>query len=169
MVRKWNEILDVGIVLVSFLTIACGRGAKMEQAASSLKPLPDSGFRVEWGTLDFPAALQPGQSVTAKVTVKNSSDQTWLDLKSVDPSTPCAVRMSHRWWDSEMKQPVGDWVGRAELPNPLAPGESVTLSMEVTAPTQPGSYKLQFDLVQELVAWFASKGTSRLIVPVEVK
>jgi hypothetical protein len=183
-----RKVVCLCVGLASLLAVACGGGGnesagdagKAETAAPAASPLPDSAFKVEWGPTDVPATLHRGQSITASVTLKNASDQKWPDMVSWRPPAgpgsgasqtstgPAAVRLSHRWWDSEMKDPVGDWVSRVELPHPLAPGESVTLPVVITAPSAPGSYRIQFDLVQELVAWFESKGAAKLVVPVAV-
>jgi hypothetical protein len=39
----------------------------------------------------------------------------------------------------------------------------------VVAPAAPGDYALQFDLVQENVAWFEDRGAHRFLVPVRVE
>jgi len=46
---------------------------------------------------------------------------------------------------------------RWPLPNEVAPGEQVTLTVPVKAPSSPGDYRLEWDLVQENIAWFSSK------------
>jgi len=52
---------------------------------------------------------------------------------------------------------------------PLAPGASTALAVQVTAPAQPGDYQLQLDLCQELVSWFEAKGAVQLLAPVKVE
>jgi hypothetical protein len=42
------------------------------------------------------------------------------------------------------------------------------MAVEVVAPPEPGEYRLQLDLLQELVAWFEDKGAPRLLVPIRV-
>jgi hypothetical protein len=58
---------------------------------------------------------------------------------------------------------------RGDLLEPLQPGASTSLTVQVAAPAQPGDYKLQLDLCQELVTWFEPKGAAPLVVPVKVK
>jgi hypothetical protein len=139
-----------------------------------MKPLPDSGFKVEWvGSPAVPATVPPGKAFPLTVTVKNTSDQVWLDPKSSDaaPSAAGAVRLGYRWLKAgETGKPnpaYGDT--RGDLAAPLPPGQSASLTVQVTAPSQPGKYQLQLDLVQELVSWFDTKGAARLMVPVQVK
>jgi hypothetical protein len=56
---------------------------------------------------------------------------------------------------------ASDWPGdgwatdqRFRLPNDVAPGASVTITVGVTAPSTAGSYVLRHRMVQENVAWF---------------
>jgi len=43
------------------------------------------------------------------------------------------------------------------------------LKASVKAPDAPGSYTLQFTMVQENVAWFDKKGAKTLDIPIIVK
>ena len=49
---------------------------------------------------------------------------------------------------------------RVELPNSVAPGESVTFSFNVTAPVTAGLYNFQWKMVQESVGWFGALSTN---------
>lgn len=57
---------------------------------------------------------------------------------------------------------------RAPLPQAVQPGDEVEVQAIVQAPPQPGEYLLEWDMVQEGVAWFSWKGAApartRLIV-----
>jgi hypothetical protein len=57
---------------------------------------------------------------------------------------------------------------RGDLPGPVPPGKTATLTVAVEAPPAPGSYLLQLDLVEELVVWFEYRGAAKLLVPVAV-
>jgi ubiquinone/menaquinone biosynthesis C-methylase UbiE len=57
---------------------------------------------------------------------------------------------------------------RALLPQAVAPGESVNVSLTVQAPDNPGRYVLEIDLVQEHVSWFAAYGSPTLRLPIRV-
>lgn len=151
--------------------LACHTQEKKGSQSQAPRPLPDSAFKVEWAKPEIPAELRKGEAFTAKIVVKNVSDQTWPDIKTADPAATgsSAVRLSHRWWDRSMKKPIGGWVGRAELSAPVPPGGTATFTVTVTAPPDADAYVLQFDLVQELVAWFQDKGAADLTVPVTVK
>lgn len=137
------------------------------------KRMPDSAFRVEWTAPSLPATLSAGQSLTVSVGVKNISDTTWPDPKIADPDRPTrgayAVRLSYRFRTPAEASTLKGFDSRVELPGPLAPGESVTMEVPLKAPAAPGDYTLQFDLVQEMYAWFSLKGAAQLVIPVKVK
>jgi hypothetical protein len=49
---------------------------------------------------------------------------------------------------------------RTPIEQPWLPGERRQLALTVTAPSEPGNYRLQFDLVNEGVCWFADVGSA---------
>ena len=49
--------------------------------------------------------------------------------------------------------------GRYGITKDLKPGEEDEVPLLVTAPTTPGDYTLEVDVVQEAVAWFSDKGS----------
>jgi len=57
---------------------------------------------------------------------------------------------------------------RTCLPSEIGPGQRVTLSVELTAPSEPGEYVAEIDLVHEFVTWFAAKGFERRVVTFQV-
>jgi hypothetical protein len=58
--------------------------------------------------------------------------------------------------------------GRSVLLYDLNPGEEIDIPLTVTAPVEAGTYVLEIDMVQEGVAWFASKGSKPLRAIVKV-
>jgi SAM-dependent methyltransferase len=117
--------------------------------------LPDDAFlaRVE---LPSPIPrLAPGGRFRLPVRVTNRSPRTW-------PATGSAgwffVKVGNHWLD-----PSGATVtlddARAELPGDIAPSGVAEVVLTITAPTTPGTYRVEVDLVQEGVAWFASRGS----------
>ncbi len=58
---------------------------------------------------------------------------------------------------------------RTPLRTALGPGEQTRVSLAVAAPSRPGGYVLEVDLVQEGVAWFSDHGSpvARAAVRVE--
>lgn len=165
-------------MLAISLVGGCGRRPQSEapEAAPEDSPgtpssaLPDSAFAVRWGKVDLPSSLPAGKVVPVSVSFTNQGETAWPDADTVDASRPgaYAVRLSYRWLGAE-GPPVADYKDRIDLSQPLSPGETATLVVEVEVPVKSGSYRLQFDLVQELIAWFEAKGAPTLIIPVKVE
>ncbi|MFO7928516.1 MAG: LCP family protein [Candidatus Humimicrobiaceae bacterium] len=67
--------------------------------------------------------------------------------------------VGYHWIDFENKKMVVFDGDRSFLPrDEVAPGEEVTFDLEVTAPSQPGKYILQIEMVHEKVTWFSYQG-----------
>jgi hypothetical protein len=58
--------------------------------------------------------------------------------------------------------------GRAEMSRLIEPGQQGTFKLTVTAPSRPGSYQLELDMVEEGVTWFTGKGSQTLRTPCRV-
>jgi hypothetical protein len=166
-------------LLVPLLPVvaACSRGGSpgrdssipASRPAPSVQALPEEGFRVEWISNTVPKEVKAGSTFPVSVTFKNAGTAVWLDPGSTGSQSPDAgaVRMGHRWRPPGGRAPA--YAGaRIDLAGPLRPGQSITLSLSLSAPSVPGTYRLQFDLVQEHVAWFEGMDAPRLIVPVRV-
>ena len=67
------------------------------------------------------------------------------------------VRVGYHWLreDGQIHEYEGH---RTNLPHTLHPGEATQVVAQVLAPAGPGTYRLQWDLVIEHVAWFSSQG-----------
>lgn len=151
--------------------LVIGLGACNKTGTPSGSPMADSAFQVEWLSAEVPPQMKAGEVVTAKVKFRNISDQVWPDPKTADPAATgaYAVRLAWRWRTSdEMTTGEGTTI-RTDMTEPLGPGREATLAIDVTAPKQPGQYRLQFDLVQEMVAFFEDRGAKVEIVPVTVQ
>lgn len=160
----------LGATLLGAL-LAIGLGACNKTGTPSGSPMADSAFQVGWLSADVPAQMKPGEVVNVKVKVRNISDQVWPDPKTAEPSATgaYAVRLAWRWRTSDEMTTGEGTTNRTDLTEPLGPGREATLAIDVTAPKQPGEYKLQFDLVQEMVAFFEDRGAKVEVVPVNVQ
>ena len=140
------------------------------RALISHPPLSDSAFRVRWSTHTMPSRVAAGSTFPVRIQFTNIGDATWPDPAMGNPELingGYAVRLSHAWYPAGADLTTRDGL-RTDLSAPLAPGETATLTVTVTAPNAPGDYRVVFELVQELVAWFDTKGASQLEVPVTV-
>ena len=124
-------------------------------------PVPVGPLAVRWVAyeLDQPRA---GVSGRARLQLENAGSAPWRSRGRE------GVQLSYHWLD-----PLGNaivWDGpRTLLPGVVRPGESVEIEVAVVAPRPPGSYRLAFDLVEELRFWFQEVGSAPLDLPVDVK
>lgn len=121
-------------------------------------PMPDTAFRAEITVARPPANMQPGQKETLLVKVKNTGDAPWPSQGRVRDGY-YQVNLGDIWSDAGGEKIEGHPYVRSALPpGNVQPGEEVEVPLTITAPTAPGDYALQIDLVQEMVSWFADKG-----------
>ncbi|MEX1829120.1 RHS repeat domain-containing protein [Luteibacter sp. CQ10] len=86
--------------------------------------------------------MQVGGVQTVNVQMYNNGNYTWtagtaFKLGSVGNSTI---------WGP----------GRVELPSDIAPGQTASFTFNITAPSTPGAYTFQWQMLQEGVAWFGT-------------
>ncbi|MGZ5676936.1 MAG: NBR1-Ig-like domain-containing protein, partial [Usitatibacter sp.] len=89
-----------------------------------------------------PSVMEPGQTYPVSVTMQNTGNVTW--------NAGALYRLG-----AQNPQDNSTWgMLRVELPNPVAPGASVTFNFNVTAPSTVGTYNFQWRMVEDLVEWF---------------
>lgn len=111
---------------------------------------------VTWGAPPE-VAPQAGTLFTARLELRNTGALAWEH----------GVFVSSHWLDDRGNPIV--WDGVRNPPPPLAPGERGTVDVRVRAPIPPGPYRLAFDLVAELRAWFSELGSPMLARDVVVE
>jgi cell division septation protein DedD len=144
-------------LLAALVVFGCGR------AGSSPSRLID--FSVEFGEHSIPNQMTAGQRLSAEISVKNASKNTW-------PSNPDgkghrAVNLSYHWLDRRGDMVVFDGL-RTPLPHDVGAGEAVRLNAVIKAPDRAGKYTLEVTLVQEAVAWFPEREGDKLSLPIVV-
>jgi hypothetical protein len=91
-----------------------------------------------------PATMQPGQTATVSVTMKNTGSTIW------SPYGANPYRLG-----SQNPQDNTVWgLSRASLTASVAPGQTYTFTFAITAPVTAGTYNFQWRMVQEWVEWF---------------
>jgi SAM-dependent methyltransferase len=130
----------------------------------STMPLPR---RVARAVIEAPAALRcaPGATLPLRILVRNAGTGTWPTMGEEDGRY--TLRLGNHWrgrfgWMLRRDD------ARTELAHDLAPGEVMEIGLTPVAPTKPGSYVLEFDMVQEHVRWFAKAGSRRARTRVDV-
>ena len=124
--------------------------------------LPANGFKAQITLVDPPARLRVGQKETIRARIKNGSDVQWYSHGgeiNTNPDNRFYLALGNRWLKSDGKTLVTNMDGRHGLQRDLKPGEEEEVSLQITAPKEPGDYFLEVDGVQEQVAWFSDKGS----------
>ena len=132
----------------------------------TLEVLPDSAFKQQLTPVSPPATMAPGSRVDLTVRVKNTSDTTWPVRGRVGDGY-YQVNLGDRWIDAENKDVKVD--ERAFLPRAMKPGEEAELPFILIAPPRVGDYTVEFDMVQEGVAWFSQKGATPTRLTIKVQ
>ncbi|HEU0246022.1 MAG TPA: hypothetical protein VFR38_02965 [Gaiellaceae bacterium] len=124
-------------------------------------PVPVGPLAVRWLAYELDEA-RAGTAAKARIRLENAGSAPWRSRGRE------GIQLSYHWLD-----PLGNaivWDGpRTSLSDVVEPGETVELEPVVVAPRPPGSYRLAFDLVEELRFWFQEVGSTPLDLPIEVK
>jgi hypothetical protein len=132
---------------------------------SLLAPLPREAFKTEIAfAYGPPAGLRAGEKRSIHLLVKNSSAVLWPYGGKADGQYQ--VRLGNRWVD---QQGTASDDGRALLSYDLRPGDTAEVAITVNAPRTSGKYILEFDMVQEQVAWFRDMGSEPLQLSLAVE
>jgi 4-amino-4-deoxy-L-arabinose transferase-like glycosyltransferase len=129
-------------------------------------PLPDSGMRAEITVLNSVPRVGAGQKGQLRVHIKNAGNSIWPGCDRMNG--PFEIRLGSHW-TSTVSQAFTSEIGRSPLPGELRPGDEADVVFSFNAPTAPGEYILELDLLQEGVAWFASKGSQTAKVSIKVE
>ena len=108
-------------------------------------------------------ALEAGQALRLSVTMTNTGEASWLNTNS---QIFGIVRLATHLYDGDGKLVNIDF-SRHELPVPVSPGETVTMSVEEYLPGS-GRYRLAVDLVAEGVTWFENVGSKPIVVTARI-
>jgi SAM-dependent methyltransferase len=136
--------------------------ASGDAAALADGVVPSSAMRARVVLIPLAAVtVVAGATLHLQVEVTNQSDLPWHDAPGR------ALNVGNHWLAADGTLLQQDDV-RVKLPVPLAPGATVRLELTANAPEAPGAYRLQVDVVQEGVAWFASCGSTPAESPVRV-
>jgi SAM-dependent methyltransferase len=135
-----------------------------EPVITAKHALPDDGYAATVVIREPPASLTAAEVRSVTVEITTASRAVWRH----DIPAGRHICIANHWLREDGAVATAD-DGRARLPRTLAPGESVQVSLPVTAPAEPGRYVLEVDLVQEMICWFAQKGSSTARLPLIVE
>jgi hypothetical protein len=109
-------------------------------------------YRATWVSDTIPRIMAAGQTYPVTVTVRNDGWDTWSEAS--------AYRLGHAIVLPGVTAVYADYdPTRHYLPvsTNVAPGEEVTFSFNLTAPSTNGNYDLYYDMVRDGIAWFRDK------------
>ncbi len=93
------------------------------------------------------------------LTLRNDGSETWTPEHG--------FRVSYRWLSLSGAARERDGL-RTELPERVPPGSSITVEARLRMPIEPGLYRLQWDMVQEQVAWFSPLDPQKAAQPIVI-
>lgn len=97
----------------------------------------------------FPLLWPAGETRVISVVLTNNGSTTWnttgANIVNLGAYFGAPNDLPYTW----PTEPV-----RFALPGPVAPGQTVTINVTLTAPTTPGDNTLRFRLVKEGIGWF---------------
>jgi SAM-dependent methyltransferase len=162
-IREFMRVLEPHGVLVFQVPTGSLRHARQSPEEQPLGPqtactarLPRRALRARIVPQVQSIRCDAGVQKTIHVKVHNLSPIVWPALGS--SGTRHQVLLANIWRDQRGKLVTKD-DGRAPLPHDLGPDEHADLALPVTAPSSPGTYVLDFDMVQEHVTWFRKRGS----------
>ena len=126
---------------------------------SETDPTPDELVVVSVGVshafsvleMSPPRVMVAGSETSVELVLRNEGARSWR--------ADGGFSASYHWLDRNGETVV--WEGRRTLfPADVDPGQTVEVSVAVTAPRGTGVFQLQWDLVEEGVSWFSDRATA---------
>jgi SAM-dependent methyltransferase len=134
-----------------------------DEAAWKAVALPQDAYRAKLDCMDPPTTVNGGDQIVLGIVARNLSGHRWPAS-----TNGLGLAVANHWSTADGAQVVQD-DGRSFLSYDLPPGGSLTAHLTVTAPSEPGDYLLDLDMVHEGVTWFAQFGSSVVRLPVTVE
>lgn len=137
---------------------------RAESVIYEMQALPAEACRARIEILNPPASIEAGRRASLRIRVTNESAAEW----QYDIPGGYHLCVGNHWLREDGSVLMPD-DGRTFLTKTLTPGDSVDMRLTVEAPTAPGRYFVEVDLVQEKVRWFAEAGSPTARAPVAVE
>ena len=141
-------------------TPAARRAARGDEVPVGLPPLLRARLTASPGAASVPRSTR--YALTCRL--ENTGHAAW---PHASPDGFGLVRLGAHLVPLDGAPAILDY-GRADLPRDVAPGASAEVRIELSAPAEPGRYRVQLDMVREGVAWFSSREPSSVEVPLTV-
>jgi hypothetical protein len=140
-------------------------GTQGAQKLTKTVTVTTPALRVTWNSQSTPSSMTAGTTIEVTLGFSNSGTSAW-NASGANP-----VRISYHWRSGAC--PGGGsvvWDGlRSPLGADVSPGSNVAgFTADLRAPSTPGTYCLEWDVVKEGVAWFSNLGSAKLTKTVTV-
>jgi hypothetical protein len=135
------------------------------QSKPASKPKPDKpNYLARYINHNTPATAPAGQTLTVNFTIQNAGNLKWI--RGGDKP----FRLGFHWYDPNGQQVTlpSNLDFRTSLPRTISANGTVQLQARLRTPNQPGRYQLRWDMVHELVTWFAGQGDPGLVIPMTI-
>jgi hypothetical protein len=119
-------------------------------------------YREEISALNAPSQLHTGEKFNIQFKVRNLGSAVWPAVGTEDYKYQ--MNLGNRWILNGKSSEDNRAVMKADLP----PGGETDIKLTVNAPTTPGEYTLEIDMVHEGVTWFKERGATPLLLKVSV-
>jgi hypothetical protein len=123
----------------------------------------DADYREEITALQTKSVLRVGEQVEMRFKVKNLGNATWPSVGF--ENFRYQVNLGSHWIGNNTTIDAA----HAGMNGDLMPGAETEITVKLTAPTKPGDYSLEIDMVHEGVTWFKDRGARPLVIPVKVQ
>lgn len=148
-----SNLLSAAVLSVSCPTSWCfaitGKGAILSPGTA---PQPGASLAAAYTVTQPVTSFVPAQTTSVTITLTNIGTATW----SSGGANPVKLGIHFMTAGGGCPTYCGGLLTNQQLalPNDVQPGQSVSLSFGVTAPAASGTYVLEYQLVEEGVAWF---------------
>jgi hypothetical protein len=112
---------------------------------------PDATFLSQ----SVPAQMTGGLRYPVSITLRNSGNTTWENVAG--PGTPGAYSLGSQGPQDTPVWRVEPFSTRVPVTGRVAPGSTITFTFDVLAPATPGTYRFQWQMVDDFVTWFGEQ------------
>ena len=140
----------IALIVFTLLSAGCGKPSIADREFAS---------HIHSGRKSL--SVRAGRRIPLSLTVTNRGTQPWIKHES----HPFSLSYHLLDRNGEMLQVENR---RYPLPERVEPGQAVSLDITLQAPLDHGRYRLEFDVVEEGIAWFRDRGSTSLQIGLDV-
>jgi SAM-dependent methyltransferase len=138
-------------------------GAPASSVPDSRKP---GVLRAEFSFIDSPPhRIDAGAKLNLAIRIRNTGDTLWLNGQTLRQG----VVMPGVTIRNEAGEIVSEIHGHPMLPRAVAPGQAFAIDIPCQVPSEPGTYTVKIDLVDQHICWFEERGSQPLVFKVEAE